>query len=419
MTRLADLIATANAEALQRIAQASPVLTGVREARTLIPALADHTLLHAGPPVTPSAMCGPMRGAAIGAILLEGWAPTPEDAATSLDSGAIRVQCTHDHGAVGPMAGIIAPSMPLFEVHDAARAAAAYCPLNEGIGAVLRFGAYDATVLDRLRWMRATLGPALDAALRQVGGLPLVPLMARAVAMGDELHQRNVAATALFIRTLAPALAAAGLAVATVAQVLQFLADNDQFFLNVAMAASKCIAHGLQDIPHSTIVAVMSRNGVEFGLRVSGLGRTWFTAPAPVPDGLYFPGYSAADANPDMGDSAILETVGLGGFAMAAAPAVAGLVGLRSARDAEGITHRMSEITVGRNPHFKIPALDFVGTPTGIDVRRVVELQTRPVINTGIAHRRAGIGQIGAGVARAPREAFQKALEAFAARYAP
>jgi len=242
--------------------------------------------------------------------------------------------------------------------------------------------------------------------------------MARALTMGDEMHQRNVAATALCVRALAPVLAGSALPAATVAQVLRFLADNDQFFLNVAMAACKCIADGLRDIPHSTIVTAMSRNGVEFGLRVSGLGAAWFTAPAPVPDGLYFPGYGAPDANPDMGDSAIVETVGLGGMAMIAAPAVVGFVGLRSAQDALRTTTRMAEITVGPNPHFEIPALDFAGTPTGIDIRRVVELETEPVINTGIAHRRAGVGQIGAGIARAPLLAFQKALAAFAERYA-
>ncbi len=417
MTRLADRIATANADALDRIARASPVLVGVREAHTLVSALSGRSLLHAGPPVELAAMCGPMRGAAAGAILLEEWARTAEDAAALLDARAIALHSTHDHGAVGPMAGVISPSMPVFEVRDAGHGGVACCPVNEGIGAVLRFGAYDAAVLDRLRWIREVLAPALDVALRQMGGLPLVPLMARALAMGDEMHQRNVAATTLFVRALAPALADTARP-ATAAAVLRFLADNDQFFLNLAMAACKCIADGLRDIACCPIVTAMSRNGVTFGIRVSGLGPAWFTAPAPVPDGLYFPGYSAADANPDMGDSAIVETVGLGGFAMAAAPAVAGFVGLRTAHDALAVTRRMSEITAGPSPHFKVPALEFAGTPTGIDIRRVVELETEPVINTGIAHRRAGVGQIGAGVARAPLECFHRALAAFAGRYA-
>lgn len=418
MSRLADRIAAANADALSRIARASPVLAGVREARALIPALSGRRqLLHAGPPIGAPAMCGPMRGAAVGAILLEGWARTPEEAEGLMDSGAIPLECTHDYGAVGPMAGIISPSMPLFDVRDPAVGTVACCPINEGIGAVLRFGAYGTAVVDRLRWIAEVLGPALDAALRRLGGLPLVPLMARAVSMGDEMHQRNVAATSLFVRAVAPTLAETAQPV-TAAAVLRFLAGNDQFFLNLAMAACKCMADGLRDIPFCTVVTAMSRNGVEFGLRVSGLGQEWFTAQAPAPDGLYFSGYSAPDANPDMGDSAIVETVGLGGFAMAAAPAVAGFVGLRAAQEAATLTHRMGEITIGQSPHFKIPALDFAGTPTGIDIRRVVELETEPVINTGIAHRRAGVGQIGAGVARAPLACFQQALAAFADRYA-
>src|SRR5439155_1371687 len=251
------------------------------------------------PPIAPAALCGPMRGAILGAALLEGWADTADEAARLLDSGAITLRCTHDHGAVGPMAGIISPTMPLCDVRDATTGTVACCPLNEGIGAVLRFGAYDPAVLERLRWIQSMLGPALDSALQSLGALP-------------------------------PVLAGSALPAATVAHVLRFLADNDQFFLNVAMAACKSIADGLRDIPHSTIVTAMSRNGVEFGLRVSGLGAAWFTAPAPVPDGLYFPGYGAPDANPDMGDSAIVETVGLGGMAMIAAPAVVGFVGLRS-----------------------------------------------------------------------------------------
>ncbi|TMI70928.1 MAG: DUF1116 domain-containing protein [Bacillati bacterium ANGP1] len=418
MARLTDRIAAANAGALDRLARSAPVLSGVRDARALVPALSGRTLLHAGPPIAPAALCGPMRGAVLGAALLEGWADTADEAARLLDSGAITLLCAHDHGAVGPMAGIISPTMPLLEVRDAPSGTVACSPINEGIGAVLRFGAYDPAVLEHLRWIRAVLGPAIDAALQKLGGLPLIPLMTRALAMGDEMHQRNIAATALFVRALAPHLVEAELPAATAAAVLRFLADNDQFFLNVAMAACKCVADGLRDIPYCTVVTAMSRNGVEFGLRVSGLGAAWFTAPAPVPDGLYFPGYGAADANPDMGDSAIVETVGLGGMAMAASPAVAGFVGLRSAQDALLTTTRMSEITVGPNPHFKIPALDFAGTPTGIDIRRVVELETEPVINTGIAHRRGGVGQIGAGVARAPLACFQQALAAFAERYA-
>ncbi|MGH7427292.1 MAG: DUF1116 domain-containing protein, partial [Candidatus Methylomirabilaceae bacterium] len=338
---LADRIAVANAEALRRIDAAIPVLTGVRPAREVIPALAGRVLLHAGPPVAPNTLCGPMRGAVIGALLYESWAADAAQAEALVSQDAVTLRCTHDFGVVGPMAGVISGSMPLFEVRDAVHGSSAYTPINEGIGAVLRFGAYDERVISRLRWLRTVAAPALDAGLRRLGGLPLIPLMARALAMGDEMHQRNVAATSLFVRGLAPALAAVEMPGEALSAILRFLAETDQFFLNIAMAAAKGVLEAVREIPYSTVVTVMSRNGVDFGIRVSGLGDRWFVAEAPTPDGLYFPGFTAADANPDMGDSAILETLGLGAFAMAAAPAVMGFVGLPSAAEAPSITRTM------------------------------------------------------------------------------
>src|SRR2546426_1226447 len=322
---LAGRIASANAMALRRLGAIEPVLVGVREARHAIPALRERALLHAGPPIAPGALCGPMRGAILGAAVYEGWAADLRAAKALLDQGAIALHSAHDAGAVAPMAGIVSPTMPVLEVRDAHLETTAYAPLNEGIGAVLRFGANDASVVARLRWMRDALAPALDAAVRSLGGVPLVPLMARALAMGDEMHQRNIAATSLFCRAVAPALAerAPG---PDLPAALRFLAGSDQFFLNVAMAAAKCALESIREIPHSTIVTAMSRNGVEFGIRVSGLGTRWFTAPAPVVAGMYFPGFTPADANPDMGGSAILETLGLGGEAIAASPSLPGLV---------------------------------------------------------------------------------------------
>ena len=414
---LADRITAANDLAVRRLNSAAPVLVRIREARLAIPTLGGQGLLHAGPPVTLPSLCGPMRGAIVGAALYEGWAHSAPEAEALLDSGAITLRCTHDASAVGPMAGIISPSMPLLEVRDTEHGATAYAPLNEGVGAVLRFGANDAAVVARLRWLQDELAPALDLAMRHLGGLPLIPLIARALTMGDELHQRNVAASGLFFRATAPALAevASG---PTLSRVLGFLAQTDQFFLNIAMAASKAMLASVEDIPYCALVTAMSRNGVEFGIRVSGLGARWFTAPAPPPVGIYFPGFAAEDANPDMGDSAILETAGLGGMAMAASPAVAGFVGVASVREALATTQAMAEITLARSPHFKIPSLDFAGAPTGIELRSVVRLGIVPVINTGIAHRLAGMGQIGAGIVRAPLPAFQSALAAFAVRYA-
>jgi len=311
------------------------------------------------------------------------------------------------------MTGMTTRSQPLLVVENRAHGNRALCTINEGLGKVMRFGGNDAEVLARLAWLRDEFAPLLDTALKASGGIALAPLIARGLAMGDEMHQRNVACTSLLVRALAPQLARAGSG-AALARALEFMAGNDQFFLNVAMAMAKSLLDPARDLAHCTVVTAMARNGTDFGVQVSALGSRWFTAPAQLPQGLYFPGYSAADANPDMGDSAILEALGLGAFAMAAAPAVAGFVGAGGFAEALATTRAMSELTVGRNARWQIPALEFAGTPTGIDIRRVEETGIAPAINTGIAHRRAGVGQVGAGVAQAPLACFEQALGAFA-----
>jgi hypothetical protein len=232
--------------------------------------------------------------------------------------------------------------------------------------------------------------------------------------MGDEMHQRNVAASALLARLLMPHLARVGGKHGALARLGEFVADNDQFFLNVAMAAGKALADPAGGVRDSSLVIAMARNGTDFGIRVSGLGERWFTAPVLTPMGLYFPPFGEADANPDMGDSAIVETVGLGGTAMAASPAAARFVGAGGMSEAVAATEEMGEITLGEHPHFRLATLDERGAPVGIDVRLVVETGITPLINTGIAGRRAGTGQIGAGVVRAPIACFERALEALA-----
>jgi len=401
-------VAAANRQAVERILGARPMLVGVRRAADVVPGLEERTILHAGPPIEWARMCGPMRGAAIGAILLEGWAAGPEAAGELAERGGIRFAPCHHGDAVGPMAGILSPSMPVAVVENSAAGNRAFAPLNEGLGKVLRFGAFAPEVLDRLRWMAATLGPALSEAIQARGPVDLRSLTAQALQMGDECHNRNVAATALFTRMLAPALARTA-APAVAAAVLDFLEGNNHFYLNLSMAAAKATLDAAAGIEGSTVVTAMARNGVEFGVRMSGTGASWFTAPAAVPDGLYFPGYGPADANPDLGDSAITETCGLGGFAMAAAPAIVRFVG-GTPDDALACTRQMYGITLARNADLAIPALGFAGTPTAIDTRRVVDSGVAPVINTGIAHREAGIGQIGAGIARAPLACFAAAL---------
>jgi hypothetical protein len=409
-----EMIEAANREALRRMEEADPVLVDVRKAADVIPRLGRHMILHAGPPIAWPEMCGPLRGAIAGAVLYEGWAPDLAAAEALAAAGGIEFHPNHHFDAVGPMTGMTTMSMPLMVVENRRFGNRAYCALNEGLGKVMRFGANGPEVIGRLRWLADALGPALGAALRRRGGLKLKPLIARGLAMGDEMHQRNLACSSLFVRELAPDLASAGGDGETLARLFAFIGGNDQFFLNVAMAMGKAIMDPVKGIAASTIVTAMSRNGTEFGIRVSGTGERWFTAPVEMPQGLYFPGFAAADGNPDIGDSAIVETIGLGGMAMAASPAVAGFVGAGSAADAFNTTRRMYEITVARNADWTLPTLDFAGTPMGIDIRKVLETGLAPVINTGIAHRQPGLGQVGAGVVRAPLACFEQALIALA-----
>jgi len=404
-------VVAAKAEALRRMLAADPIWEDVRPARAIWPEMDDRLLFHAGPPIAWERMCGPMQGAVIGAIVLEGWAPDEDEARRLAGSGAVRFAPCHHYSAVGPMAGLVSPSMPMFVVRNADRGNVAYSSLNEGLGKVLRYGAYAPEVLAQLRWMGDTLGPALQTAVRRLGAVPLKPLMAQALQMGDELHNRHMAATGLLFKTIAPALIRALEDRERVAAVLDTIAGNNYFFLNLAMAACKATMQAGHGIPGSSVVTVMARNGVEFGIRVSGTGDRWFTGPVGIPQGLYLPGFSQDDAAGDIGDSAITETAGLGGFAMAGAPAVIKVVGGTPA-DAVAFTEAMYGITLTRNPSWTLPPLGFAGTPTGIDVRRVVDSNVRPIINTGIAHKQAGVGQVGAGLVRPPLVCFTAALAA-------
>ena len=412
-----ELIETANAEAVRRILSGDPVLVDVLPAGEAIPELKiGRKILHAGPPIDWSRMCGPMRGAITGIAVFEGWADDLADAERKAVSGAFELHPNHHFGAVGPMTGMTTVSQPLMVVENRAFGNRAYCAINEGLGKVMRFGGNDAEVLARLAWLRDSLGPAAGRALREMGGIPLKALVARGLTMGDEMHQRNVACSSLLLRLLAPALARTAKDNAELARCLDFIGRNDQFFLNVAMAMGKAMTDPARNIEGSTIVTAMCRNGTDFGIRVSGTGDRWFTAPVEMPVGLYFAGYSEKDANPDMGDSAIVETIGLGGFAMGAAPAVVGFIGAGNASDAARFTRAMAEITAAANPEWTIPSMDYAGVPTGIDIRRVVETALAPTINTGIAHRLPGVGQVGAGNVKAPLKCFEDALIALAGK---
>ncbi len=409
-------IAAANSEAVTRMMRAQPVVVDVARARDVIPGMTDRTFLHAGPPIDWDHASGPLRGALIGAMLFEGFASTPEEAMRKLESGFIELAPNHEHSAVGPMAGVISPSMPVYITVNANGTNRAYTNFNEGIGKVMRMGAYAPEVIDRLRWISEVLAPLIGQALRRSGGIDLRNIIAQALQMGDECHNRNKAATSLFYREIAPYLVECDAPASDIAAVLRFINSNDHFFVNLAMVAAKVMADAAHGIPGSSLVTTLSRNGTEFGIRVSGLGDHWFTAPANVPRGLFFPGFGPEDANPDIGDSTITETAGFGGFALAGAPAIVQFIGGTPA-DAVRATLEMYEITVAEHEIFRIPALDFRGTPVGIDLRAVIRTGILPFIDTGIAHREPGIGQVGAGVVRPPARCFTDAYQAFQQQY--
>jgi len=403
-----------NAEAMRRMLAIRPQLVDVVPAADAL-ALQSGEFLHAGPPIDWDRASGPLRGALVGAAAFEGLVEQPDEALTLFASGRFTLDSCHHRHAVGPMAGVLSRSMWVFVVQDPATGARAYCSLNEGLGRVLRYGAYGADVLDRLHWMADVLGSVLQTAVRKSGPIDLAAILAQMLQMGDEAHNRNRAGTLLLLRQLIPALVDSGQPSSVVADAVRFIGGNDHFFLNLAMPACKLALDAAREIDGATMVVAMARNGTDFGIQVSGTGEAWFTAPALVPEGLYLGSYRPADANPDIGDSAITETAGLGGFAMAAAPAIVRFVG-GTVADAMTTTKRMYEITLGEHPVFTVPELDFRGCPCRIDVTSVVRTGILPQINTGIAGRVAGTGQVGAGLVTPPAAVFPAALRQLAER---
>lgn len=407
-----ELIRKANEEAIERLQNAQPTLVGIGVALKDIPNMDKKTILHAGPPIEWENMSGPLKGAVIGGLIYEGLAKNEAEARTLAASGDIKFEPCHHHNAVGPMAGVVTASMPVWIIKNETYGNLAYCTLNEGLGKVLRYGAFSEEVIERLNWMEKTLAPVLKDALTLRGDIDLKTMIAQVVQMGDEGHNRNKAGTSLFIRELAPYIVLTAFTNEEKSDVLKFMHGNDHFFLNLTMPACKAALDPCGHIKYSTIVYTMARNGTEFGIRVSGLGDRWFNAPAEVIDGLFFPGYTLEDANADIGDSVITETSGIGGFAMATAPAIVQFVG-GTPDDARNFTNSMYEITEAENNTYKMPAMNFKGTPTGIELTKVIETQTLPIINTGIAHKDPGVGQVGAGLVRPPMKCFEDALEAF------
>jgi len=403
----------ANEEAARRLAAGDPVLVDIAPAGEVVPGLSGRMILHSGPPIAWQCMCGAQRGALMAQTVYEGWAKTPAEAAALLEQGEIRLEPNHAHQSVGPMAGTISPSSPVWVVENRAFGNRAFCRQVEGNQ---QFGAYSEEALKGLRLWRDVWAPTLRKALHTRGCLELKPIIVKALQMGDELHNRHSASSSLFANEMALAMARADLPKDDLLSTLGYVTHHDLIFLGLAMAAGKATADPARDIEYSTIVTAMCRNGTEFGIRVSGLGDEWFTAPSPRVDGLFLPGYTAQDAGLDMGDSAITETVGWGAFTLGGAPGILTLVG-GTPEEALGYSREMRKITVAQHPTYRMPALGFAGTSIGIDVRKVVQLSITPIIDTAIAHKDPGYPKIGAGLVRAPLECFKKALTAFGHRY--
>lgn len=412
-----EKVQSANEEAIKRIKDAHPFLIDIAQAKDVIPGMHEKKILHSGPPIQWEKMCGPVKGAIIGALMYEGLAKDEAEAVNLIERGEIEFGPANEHQAVGPMAGIISPSMPVHVVENRTHGNRAYCTVNEGLGKVLRFGANSKEVLDRLKWIETTFAPALKKALALSDGIDLKSITSQALHMGDECHNRNKASTSLFYREIIDYFLQTDLTQEELRDVVGFIKNNEHYFLNLSMPASKSALDAAHGIPYSTVVTTMARNGVEFGVRVSGLGeKEWFTAPANFVKGLFFPGYTEDDAAPDLGDSTITETMGIGGFAMGGSPAIVQFVG-GDVEDAIAYSEQMYEITVGENTNYSIPTLNFRGGAFGIDIRKVIETNILPVINTGMAHKEAGVGQVGAGIVHPPKACFEQALLRFSEKY--
>ncbi len=410
-----DVIGKANDEVASKIKKAEGRLVAVKKAIDVIPGMTHKTILHAGPPIKWENMADPMKGAILGAIVFEGWADSIEEANEYVLTKDIDFKPNHQLNCVGPMAGVTSPSMPVHVIYDKVHDNYSYCNINEGLGGVLRFGKNTKDVIDRLIWIREEFAPVLNQAVESCGGVDVRNIAMQALNMGDECHNRNKAATSLFFKEIAIHIMNTNFPNSQKQDVLKFIQNNEHYFLNLSMPYCKVALMAGENVRYSSICTIMCRNAYEFGIKISS-SNNWFVGPAQFVKGLYFPGYSEEDAAPDLGDSAITETNGLGGFAMAASPSIVKFVG-GTVNDAFNYSMLMNQITWDNNPNFTLPALDFRSTALGIDILKVIESGILPIINTGIAHKKAGIGQVGAGLVNPPYECFKKALIEFSKQF--
>ena len=415
MGQQAELIDAANAEVFRRLDTASPMLTGVAKALDVVPRMTDRTILHSGPPLDWLEFCDPLRRSVRATVMAEGWARNRDEAEKLVESGEVTLDSANHHATVAPMATAIGPSDPVFVVGFDEYTA--YSPINQGPGKTAWFGVDEPEAVEHLAWLAQVAGPILRRAISSAGPIDVFAMATNGLHMGDDLHMRTQASGNLLLRHLFGDLI--DTSARYLADFARFWSANHLFFLNIAMAAAKATTTWASEVPNSSVVTAMARNGTTFGIRVAGAGDDWFIAPAlAVEHAMYYSGYGPDTSAPDIGDSAVLELIGLGGPAAAGSPAVAAFVGGTMA-DARAVTEQLSHISIGRSSRFTIPTLDYLGTPVGVDIRKVVELQITPSINTGILHRSEGTGQIGAGLAAAPIDVFRAALLALDTKMQP
>jgi Protein of unknown function (DUF1116) len=411
LTRLygpaSDRVEAANAEVLRRLDGAKPLLTDVRPVRDVVPDAGERTLLHCGPAIGWADVCDPLRRSMRAAVVAEGWADGVDEADRLLGSGGVALEPANEHCMVVPMASAIGPSAPAYVVEDAGSGTRAFAPVGQGPGEVAWFGRETPAAIERLRFLRDVAGPVLAEIVHRNDPLDVLGLAAQGIQMGDDLHLRTQATTNLLVRGWLPDLVEIGGSAG--AATARFLGGNHLFYLTIAMAAAKTLTTWAEEVPEASIVTTMARNGTTFGVRLAGSERWSVAAAPPVQEAMYNPGQGPDTSAPDIGDSAVLELVGLGGAAAAGSPAVAAFVG-GTMLDARRATEQMAEICVAESSRFTLPAMDFRGTPVGVDVRRVVELGITPKVTTGILHSHDGSGQVGAGVATAPPACFVDAL---------
>lgn len=397
---------TADLQAFERQAAVVPVFEGIAVARdaTVLP---SRTILHAGPPFRPGqAIAAPIRNSARVAAVFEGWARDFDDAGRRIDSGDIRIAPAQDHGVVVPLASVLSPGMYVQIVRDGAAAQGLpparrfFSPLNGGSGPAPRLGQCTDAALAHLRWLNGEFADCLSACLAADSNAPLLPIADAALAAGDDCHGRTAAATRLLTdrwASLWQGLANSGGA----ARARAFLDASPSFFLNLWMAACKCMLAAAQG-ENSSLPTAAGGNGIEFGIQVGGLPGQWWQAPvAPPRATLAAGGPAPADHLPAIGDSAVVDIAGFGALAMHHAPeqaaALAALMPVPSGQLADALC-------TGWHPAFKRAPIR-----TGMSARRIAASGQSPAIALGILDRAGERGRLAGGIALAPQTPFTEA----------